>query len=120
MKAVRRTRKKTRTAGKKHPSKGTRAAAKLPPGIEALARHLAKIKKKARKLGIFTNDRELLTCPKCGFLEDVTCDGQLITCKATRLGKDTGLRFTEIIKAAGRLRCPACGSEVTASEDTTP
>ncbi len=31
-----------------------------------LCKELHRIKQHAEALGIFTNDRELLTCPKCG------------------------------------------------------
>ena len=38
-----------------------------------------KIKKDARALGIFTDDRKLLECLDCGLMEDVTINGLLIT-----------------------------------------
>jgi len=43
-----------------------------------LVRDLERIKQQARALGMFTDDRELLECPRCGLLEDVTAVGLLI------------------------------------------
>jgi len=65
---------------------------------------------KARALGLFTNDRELLECHKCGLLEDVTINGLLITFRAPDFGQDTGLRFEELSQE--RFRCPGCGSMI--------
>jgi len=65
---------------------------------------------KARALGLFTNDRELLECHKCGLLEDVTINGLLITCRAPDFDQDTGLRFEELPQ--NRFRCPLCGSMI--------
>ncbi|MBI4487712.1 MAG: hypothetical protein HY694_01385 [Deltaproteobacteria bacterium] len=47
--------------------------------LRRLAKRLAALREHARSLGIFTGDRELLECEKCGLLEDVTFTGQLIT-----------------------------------------
>lgn len=38
-------------------------------------RHLEKVRQEARALDIFTDERELLECPSCGLLEDVTGEG---------------------------------------------
>jgi hypothetical protein len=70
-----------------------------------LARQLADLQQRAKALGVFTNDRELLECPRCGLLEDVTCTGLLITCRADALGEDTGLRFVQL--ADNIFRCPS-------------
>jgi hypothetical protein len=82
---------------------------KLVEGLEAL-------RAQARALGIFTNDRELLTCPRCGLMENVLFDGRLITCREEDLEQDTGLRFTETAEESGRFTCPACGAEVEPDE----
>lgn len=76
--------------------------------IRELASRVVVLQAKARALGLFTNDRELLECRKCGLLEDVTFNGQLITCRASDFGQDTGLRFEELPQV--RFRCPVCGS----------
>lgn len=77
--------------------------------ISPLAAQLRDIRQKAKELGIFTDDRELLECPHCGLLEDVACDGQLFTCKSgDPTLRDTGLRFQEI--SSKRFRCPMCQS----------
>jgi hypothetical protein len=82
--------------------------------IRELAARLFAMQEQARSLGLFTGDRELLECRKCGLLEDVTATGQLITCRLPALGRDTGLRFKELPK--NRFRCPVCGSMVTSEE----
>ena len=72
--------------------------------------------KSGRKiLGVFTNDRELLECPRCGLLEDVTSTGLLITCRANALDEDTGLRFVPL--ADNLFRCPSCARRVEALVD---
>ncbi len=76
-----------------------------------LCRELAKISKAAAKLGIFTNERELLTCPKCDLQEDVAATGMLLVTVPSDRDHDTGLRFKSVKCRAGYWRCPACGSE---------
>ena len=78
--------------------------------IRELATRIVALQAKARALGLFMNDRELLECQKCGLLEDLTFSGQLITCRAPDFGQDTGLRFEELFP--DRFRCPACGSMI--------
>jgi len=78
-------------------------------GLRALARQLVHIKQQAAALGLFTDDRELLGCPSCGFLEDVTFEGFLITYKNDGNDqRDSGLRFRPLDKT--RFQCPACGA----------
>lgn len=79
--------------------------------LRELALRLQAVKEQARKLGLFTDDRELLECPQCGLKEDVTCQGILYTYRGDAIGDDTGLRFPEP-DAEGVSRCPGCGSEV--------
>jgi len=76
--------------------------------VEPFARKLLDVQRQARALGIFVDDRELLTCPKCGLTEDVLSDGRLITFSGSR-GPDSGLRFIEPTSADGRYTCPRCG-----------
>ena len=79
----------------------------------ALARQLEQVKQQARALGVFTNDRELLECPSCGLLEDVTIEGLLVTYpRSSRDMKDGGLRFSQVDDTS--FRCPSCGANVTA------
>jgi len=80
--------------------------------LHALATRLVGLQKRAKALGVFANDRELLKCPRCGLLEDVTCTGLLITCRATALGEDTGLRFAQL--SDDIFRCPSCVQRVEA------
>jgi len=81
---------------------------------DELAAELQALKQQAKDLGIFTNDRELLQCPKCGLRESVAFDGALLTCRGNALTVDTGLRFPEP-DAEGKRICPGCGGEVAES-----
>lgn len=86
------------------------AISPLDPELRSLATQLAAIQKRAKALGIFSNERELLQCSGCGLMEDVTASGILITCREPDLGHDTGLRFKQLNKQT--FRCPACGKTV--------
>jgi predicted RNA-binding Zn-ribbon protein involved in translation (DUF1610 family) len=83
-----------------------------------LASQLREAKMQAQSLGIFTNDSELLECPVCGLLEDVTIEGLLITYKEdnSSLNEDSGLRFREI-DGTHRFVCPACGTTITVDDE---
>ena len=82
----------------------------LDPQQRRLATELAAIQKRAKALGIFTNERELLHCPGGGLKEDVAATGILITYREPDLSHDTGLRFKQLNKHT--FRCPACGQTV--------
>ena len=85
----------------------------IPRELIELSRGLAKVKAQAHALGIFTNDRELLECPNCGLLEDVTATGLLVTYPKDSVDlKDCGLRFRPVDKI--RFACPKCGTSVKA------
>ncbi len=87
---------------------------RLPAGLSELASHLQRIKAEAERLGVFTDNRELLECSKCGLKEDVDVHGFLLTCYEDSLGKDTGLRFKEGVDS--EFGCPNCRSKVFAGE----
>lgn len=76
-----------------------------------IAARLQALKKQARKLGLFTNDRELLKCPGCGLKEDLAFDGTLCTYRDDAFDVDTGLRFPEP-DDDGVSTCPGCGGKV--------
>ena len=78
--------------------------------LHKLVTQLAALQKQAKALGVFTNDRELLECPRCGLMEDVTSSGMLITCRANALGEDTSLRFVELTDQI--YRCPSCAQRI--------
>ena len=85
----------------------------VPRELVELSRKLAKVKAQARALGIFTDDRELLACPNCGLLEDVTVEGLLVTYPKDSVDpKDCGLRFHPMDET--RFACPKCGTRITA------
>ena len=82
-------------------------------GLIAAIRQLEQVKRQARSLGIFTNDRELMECPSCGLLEDVTAEGLLVTYSGrSRSRKDCGLRFNQVDDTG--FQCPSCGAKVQA------
>jgi hypothetical protein len=85
---------------------------KILPKIHALAKKIEQMKGQQRRLGLFCHDRELLSCSRCGFEEDVTCEGLLIVAKSTIPGVDIGLRFSAVGEEKGLYRCPGCGKEV--------
>ena len=74
----------------------------IPGYLRDFALRVAELQEQARSLGLFLEDRELLECPKCGLLEDVTIGGILITYMPSAEEKDTGLRFEET--SPGRVR----------------
>ena len=80
----------------------------IPGNLRDLASRMAELQEQARSLGLFPGNRELLECPKCGLLEDVTIEGKLITYVSSAEGQDSGFRFEET--SPGRFRCQACGS----------
>lgn len=78
-----------------------------------LVRESQRLKEQARALGMFTDDRELLECPRCGLLEDVTAEGLLITYpKGSKERKDCGFRFKEVDETT--FECPSCGAQIRA------
>ena len=82
-------------------------------GLVAAVRQLEQAKQQARVLGIFTDDRELLECPSCGLLEDVTFEGLLVTYpKDSADLKDCGLRFRPVGETS--FDCPTCGTRIKA------
>lgn len=83
----------------------------LVSAVRPLVRKLAKIKKQAAALGLFTDDRELLECTGCDLAEDITFDGRLITFHRNSDDVyDCGLRFEELNEEI--FRCPVCGTEL--------
>ena len=90
---------------------GRPQARSVPRELVELLRKLAKVKAQARAIGIFTDDRELLECPNCGLLEDVTAKGLLVTYPKDSVDpKDCGLRFRS--EDETRFACPQCGSRI--------
>ena len=81
-----------------------------------LAASLQSLKKQAKALGLFTNDREFLECPNCGLKESVTFENTLYTYRDDAIDDDTiyddiGLRFPEP-DDDGVSVCPGCGGVV--------
>ncbi len=76
--------------------------------LYAVAAQVVALRKRAKALGVFAHDRELLDCSGCGLMEDVTAAGTLIVIRVKTPGRDTGLRFRKL--RGNRFRCPGCGS----------
>ena len=89
---------------------------KLIQNISPLLKQTTQLHKQAEALGMFTNDRELLSCEPCGLMEDVTFEGKLITCYDETLGHDTGLRFSKT--SEGFFHCPVCGRSLHESRSS--
>ena len=105
------------TAGNGQPGDRVRALARsLRPAVE----RVLELQAKARDLGLFVGDRDLLRCPQCGLMEDVLIDGRLITCWRDGLGQDAGLRFIEHSNLLGRFSCPGCGRDAESALDRVP
>lgn len=86
---------------------------RLSQDLKPLVDKTVRVKKQAEKLGIFTNDRELLECDACDLIEDVTIEGFLITYHESSADRrDTGRRFIKVDEET--YRCPACGTIVKA------
>jgi hypothetical protein len=86
----------------------------IPAGIHALAGQIQKIKDQQKRLGLFCEDRELLSCPRCD-IEEVTFEGFLIVVKRSKPGRDIGSRFAIVDEEKGLYQCPRmrntdCGS----------
>jgi len=96
-----------------------RISKQLPSKIGTLAKRIRQIQEQQRQLGLFCEDRELLSCPRCNLEEDVTFDGFLIVTNLTNPGVDTGLRFSVVDVERGCYRCPVCGKDVVVPESET-
>jgi hypothetical protein len=83
-------------------------------GLVELVRKFGDVTARARALGLFVGDRDLLECPACGLMEDVLADGRLVVYRNPGRDADTGLRFAEAPDAEGRFSCPGCGASVPA------
>ena len=84
---------------------------KLFRQIYPLAKRIKELQTQFKDLGGFVEDRELLEC-RCGFMEDVNCEGLLITYKYKKGKKnlvDSGLRFKK--NKSNKYICPICKSE---------
>jgi len=87
----------------------------IPPELLELCHQLKEAQDRAKKLGIFVYDRELVICPRCGLSEDISFSGALMTCKADDpTFSDTGLKFTF---QGDICRCPDCGHEFRVEEN---
>ncbi len=74
----------------------------------SLSRQIARVHRLAQAAGLFMEDRDLLSCARCGLLEDVGRYGLLMTYPKEQPPVDSGLRFTK--DKRGRYICPACGA----------
>ena len=88
----------------------------ISPEIRALARRIREVKEQQRLGGLFCEDREPLSGPRCGLEEDITSEGFLIVSSRSNSGVDTRLRFSVVGVEKGRYRCTGCGKEVAVPE----
>lgn len=91
------------------------ASNEIPPELLAVAQQLSELHERARELGIFIDDRELLNCVSCGLQEDITIEGRLITHDSEFVDlSNSGLRFQQLDD--GRFCCPRCGAHLDAGD----
>ena len=79
--------------------------------VKDIANLILKAQSLADQHGLFPNHRELLKCPHCGLMEDVTIAGKLIVYRDGVEKIDSGLRFPEPDEK-GMCCCPGCGRGV--------
>ena len=80
-----------------------------------LVKMIQRLREQGRTLGMFTDDRELLECSKCGLVEDVAAyDLLIIYLKSSKEPKDCGLRFEPIDSHETIFECPSCGTRIKA------
>lgn len=92
-------------------SKGTGAKSAFDEELATLCEQLHELRANAESLGLFANEREVVSGPTCGLQEDVSIEGFLITHDIRSLDvQDSGLRFNELKN--GQLACPRCGAHV--------
>src|SRR5579885_548631 len=100
----------------KHKSQKKKSPTRLNPSLIRLVESVQKLRTQAKALGVFSGDRELLECNKCGLIEDVTDEGILITYKRTsKTHQDSGLRFQQFHPT--HFRCPQCNAIIEAKEE---
>lgn len=82
----------------------------LSKSILTLIKEFNHVRKQAVAPGLFTHNRELLECPECDLVEDVTCEGFLFTYTSqNKNAAESGLRFEEV--GEGIFLCPVCRAE---------
>ena len=85
----------------------------LKKDIFPLAEQIEASKKQAEKLGMFTHDRDILSCKRCRLYEDVEASGLLVVTRG-RGKRDTGLRFRPVGRSKKQFKCPSCGAKMEA------
>jgi hypothetical protein len=103
---------------------------KIDSTLYQLVLEVQAIHTRAEALGMFIDDRELLTCNQCSLTEDVSFESKLYTYFRPNetniltgeslpeefvLSVDTGLRFEQITPA--QFRCPSCGNLIDVPPD---
>ena len=94
-----------------------------PSASHRCLRQLQAARQRARDLGLFVEDRELLECATCGLMEDVLASGELVTYtrrefEASAPGHlipDSQLRFIKLDQS--RWQCPGCGAAINLPEE---
>ena len=91
---------------------GEKPTDRLFEDISQLAEALVQVRVQAEAVGVFTGERGLLECKRCGLREDVLAGGILIVVTAERPRRDTRLRFTAASSEPAQFACPRCGAPV--------
>ena len=69
-----------------------------------------------KEQGLFVDDHDLLACPQCHLMEDVTSKGLLIVYQRGKAIKDIKRRFIPLDDSNKRFRCPVCNTEINVNE----
>jgi len=101
---------------KPKPKKQIASSTRLAADIAPLARRHVRFQEEAKALGVFTNERELLTCERCGVREDVDANGRLFAYFGEDPESDVGLPFLKT-ETPHVFLCPSCGAEVVEPEE---
>jgi hypothetical protein len=81
--------------------------------LRELGARIHEVNEISKQHGIFLNDRELVSCTKCGLTEDIAFSGKLFTYYKDDPGfKETGFQFSSLDDNAAYLKCPVCDAEV--------
>ena len=93
-----------------------RCANRLAKSLRPMIEQVVALKKTMKSVGLFTDDRELLECPKCGLHEDVALGGRLIVTRRNNRKRDSGLRFKELDQREEWFACPGCNCRIKAQD----
>lgn len=86
--------------------------------IKEVGEHFREMNERAKLQGIFTYDRETLSCPQCGLTEGIAFSGKLYAYKRGDTEfKDTGFQFIALDDRNEWFKCPLCNTKIQSPEE---